>query len=121
MKYDVNHAMRPDINFMMEQVIDSETGMYRTESIMADPDTGKVPNWFIMFVMKDCYYCEAMAPNMDELARSFHEGGKSAVANFRAAIFDCSDEKNLFMCQYMHISRLPKFVVLRPNTQNKFF
>lgn len=88
---------------MMEQVIDPVTGLYRTESIMADPETGEVPNWFIMFKMKDCYYCDAIEPSFDSFSRIFHQGGSAEAANYRAAIFDCSEEQNLFMCQYLHI------------------
>lgn len=64
MVYDLNHALLPDIRFLMEQVIDPDRGVYRTEGLMADPKTGEMPNWFIMFKMQNCYYCEVLEPAM---------------------------------------------------------
>jgi len=68
-EYDRNHAMKIDTRFMMEQVINPDSGVYREESILANTETGAVPNWLIMFKMQNCYYCDMIMPNMHELAR----------------------------------------------------
>ena len=41
--------------------------------------------------------------------------------NYIVAEIDCGEEEGLFMCQYFDVHRLPKFVLLRPETENWFF
>jgi len=62
---DLNHAMIIDTHFMMNEIIDSERGVYREESILTNPETGMVPNWLIMFKMQDCYFCDVIEPTID--------------------------------------------------------
>ena len=105
---------------MMNEIIDPERGVYREDSIFTNSETGMVPNWLIMFKMQECYFCDVITPTMDILAREFNFG-KGAAANYKVAIVDCSDEASLFMCQYLHITKVPKFIVLHPSAITRFF
>ena len=78
-----------------------------------------MPNWLLFVKMQNCHYCEVLAPVMHALARIFHEA--SSKFNYIVAEIDCSREDSVFLCEYMHLQRLPKFIVLRPESGNRFF
>ena len=106
--------------FMMEEVIDPEKGTYRETNIMTDPNAGVAPNWFVMFKMQNCYFCDQIEPAVHAVARAFHKEG--FPRNYRVAIVDCSREDSVYMCEYLHITKLPKFIVFRPDAgENKFY
>ena len=56
---------------------------------------------------------------MHALARTFHHA--ASTQNYIVAKIDCSSEDSIFMCEYLHLTRLPKFIVLRPESGNRFF
>ena len=116
--FDRNHAMQVGTKFMMELVIDSELGAYRQENVMADSETGQVPNWLIMLKIQGCHFCEVLEPNVQDLARVFHKEGNEH--NYKVAVVDCTTDVGHFMCQYLYVQRLPRFVVFRPET-NRYY
>ena len=88
--------------------------------MVMNPYTNQVPNWFIYIQMDNCDYCELLAPNVDSLALEFHH--PLAQENYIVASLNCSDEAAFYMCRYFHVpSVLPKFIVLRPESGNRFF
>ena len=56
---------------------------------------------------------------MHALARSFHDA--ASTHNIIVAKIDCSSEDSIFMCEYLHLTRLPKFILMRPDAENRFF
>ena len=117
--FDLNHMLEIDTRFAMEQIIDAESGRFRQDNLFRDPKTGQVPNWLLYFQMNDCYYCEQIKPNMQALARQFHQA--NSPHNYVVATINCSTEEGVFMCQYFYLHRMPRFVVLRPETTNRFY
>ena len=81
--------------------------------------TGEIPNWFLYVKMENCYYCQQLRPNVEAMSRIFHK--EDSPYNYIVAIVDCGTEEGIFMCQYMNITRLPRFIVYRPETENMFF
>lgn len=118
-KFDRNHMLPITTEFVMEQILFPLEGRYRTESIMT-PIKGEAPNWLIFLKMQDCTFCDQMTPYIDFLARHFHAADEEDF-NYIVANIDCSAEEGIFMCQYLEISRLPKFIVFRPETENRYF
>ena len=74
-------------------------GVYRTESLFMNPESGVMPNWFFFVKMANCHYCDVLAPVMDHLARNFH--AITDRFNYIVAYIDCSLETSLFMCEYL--------------------
>ena len=56
---------------------------------------------------------------MHALARTFHDA--SSTQNYIVAKIDCSQEDSIYMCEYLHLTRLPKFIIFRPEAGNRFF
>ena len=118
-QFDRNNPLKIDTRFVFEQIIDPDTGLYRTDSIFKNEATGLVPNWFLYLRMENCYYCDQLRPNVGRLAREFHK--PDSKFNYIVAELDCGTEEGVFMCQYMHVNRLPRFIVFRPESLNSFF
>ena len=72
-------------------------------------------NWFLMFSMPRCGHCVDVKPDLIELATYFHDPSNSDL-NYRVAEIDCTAEEAGDLCVYFGIQKLPKFVVLRPDT-----
>ena len=72
-------------------------------------------NWFLMFSMPKCPHCVDVKPDLIELATYYHDKSNSDL-NFRVAEIDCTAEEAGDLCVYFGIQKLPKFVVLRPDT-----
>ena len=117
-KLDLNNAMPITTEFVFSQIINVETGRYFEDSIMKD-ENFEVPNYLLYLNMQDCEICTRMEPIAHYLAREFHK--RDSVLNTYVATIDCSEETGLFMCEYLHVHRLPKFIVLRPESENRFF
>ena len=77
------------------------------------------PNYLLYLKMQNCDICTAMEPIADFLAREFHK--RDSLLNTYVATVDCSEESGLFMCEYLSVHRLPKFILLRPEAKNRFF
>ena len=93
---------------------------YRSESIMTSLKNGQVPNWIVFLKMQNCDFCDHMIPYINVLARFFHAEQEDRF-NYIVASIDCSSEEGLFMCEYLEIERLPRLIVLRPESGNRFF
>ena len=58
---------------MFSEVLDTGRAIMRPSGIFADPKTGKMPNWFLMFSMPKCGHCVEVKPELIELATFFHD------------------------------------------------
>ena len=119
LKFDRNHLFNINADFVMEQIIDPVRGRYRTDGLMKNPVTGEMPNYLLYITMDDCHYCTTMRPNAELVARKFHE--PQSPFNYRVAEINCSEETSLYVCQYLFIHKLPKYIVLRPESENRQF
>ena len=55
---------------------------------------------------------------MQAVARQFHQ--PNSPHNYVVATINCSTEEGVFMCQYIYLHLMPSFIVLRPETTNRF-
>lgn len=60
-----------------------------------------------------------MKPHAELLAREFHKD--ESGHNYIVASIDCRDDDSKYICEYLHVTQVPKFIVLRPETENRFF
>jgi len=119
-KLDKNHPLEITSDFVMEQIIVPDEARYRTDSIMKGAQAeDEMPNWFIYLKMEECSWCKVLQPSIDSIARQFNDG--EGKFNYIVASIDCGKESGVFMCQYFDVTRLPKFIVLRPETETRFF
>ena len=102
-------------NLMFSEVIDNGRAILRQNGIFADPKTGMMPSWFLMFSMPKCGHCVEVKPDIIELAKFFHDQENTSL-NYRVAEIDCTAEEARDLCIYFGINKLPKFMILRPDT-----
>ena len=74
-----------------------------------------MPNWFLMFSMPKCAHCVDVKPAIIDLATFYHDP-MNADLNYLVAEIDCIAEEAADLCMYFGINKLPKFMVLRPDT-----
>ena len=105
--------------FVMEQIVSPYDNIYREESVFVQSSTLAVPNWFLFVRTKNCHYCDVLIPLVDALARFFH--ASESKFNYIVGYIDCSTQDSVVLCEYFRINTLPKFLVLRPETGDRFF
>ena len=74
---------------MFSEVLDPGRSIMRVDGIFLDKETGKMPNWFLMFSMPKCAHCVDIKPDIYSLATFFHDPN-NADLNYRVAEIDCT-------------------------------
>ena len=97
------------------EILNPDRAIMHVDGIFLDPETNKMPNWFLMFSMPKCGHCVDVKPELHALATYFHDLN-NADMNYRVAEIDCTNDAAADLCFYFGINKLPKFMVLRTET-----